>query len=218
MDPKPCILVADDETDVRKILFDLLTHWGAKVLVAADGDEALRLVAKQPIDIAIIDVVMPGPAGLELADCLQRIDPDVRVIIVTAYGTIPHAVRAIKDGVFEYLSKPISPSDVREVVKRAWQDLVTRTRIKVGDITVDWRKQEAITEDGQRPLDNLSHRECQVLDVLIEGYSDLEIAQRLGICKSTVSAHVRNILSKLPVKNRTQAAILWDRRRQQYTR
>ena len=217
MEPKPCILVADDEMDVRKILFDSLTHWGAKVLVAADGDEALCLVAKQPIDIALLDVRMPGPSGMELATCLQKIDPDVCVIIITAFGTTEQAVDAIKDGAFYYLCKPCAPSRVREIVARAWQEHVAHTQIKVGDVIIDWQKQQVITEDSRQSLDDLSRRERQVLDILAEGYSNLEIAQRLEIRKCTASTHIRNILSKLQVKNRTQAAMLWERRKQQRT-
>ena len=72
---KPRILIADDDPDARAILATSFEHWGYPLLVAADGDEALRLAARQPVDLALLDMVMPGLSGLELTECLLKIDP-----------------------------------------------------------------------------------------------------------------------------------------------
>jgi NarL family two-component system response regulator LiaR len=213
---KPRILVADDDADTRQILHDSLTHWGAEVVVAADGDEALRLAARQPIDIAILDVKMPGPAGMELAACLQRIIPDACAIIFTAFGTIEQAVDAMKDGAVYYLCKPCPPGRVREVVEDAWRQQLARMRFQVGDRIVDWKRGEVIVEGHRQPLEDLSRRERQVLDCLAEGCSDQEIARKLEIKKTTAKTHVRNILAKLRVKRRGQAAMIWVCYRQRH--
>ena len=126
-EPKPCVLVADDDPDARRILFDSLTYWGAEVLTAANGEEALHLAAARPIDVALVDVVMPEPAGMELAACLRRIDPHTSVIIITGFGSTEQAVEMMKEGACYYLQKPCRPKRVRKVVEQVWQEQRARS-------------------------------------------------------------------------------------------
>jgi len=185
------VLVADDNPDVRAMLETRLRHAGHEVLLARDGTEALTLAGRQPIDVALVDVRMPGPGGATLARHLKERCPTVEVIVITAYGSMETAVDAMRDGVFYYLAKPLDMTRVLELVAEAGA---------------------AARRDTSLPTEeSLSPRERQVLDALSDGQTDAEIADRLGISVHTVHAHVRNVLAKLRARNRVQAALLWDR-------
>jgi len=115
----PRILIADDDPDIRTILSDWLIHWGYETLVAADGEAALAATTACPPDLALIDVRMPGPGGMELAARLRERHPDVGIIIITAYGSIQDAVEAMRGGAFDYLPKPLKIRQVLAVVEKA---------------------------------------------------------------------------------------------------
>lgn len=112
----PRVLIADDEADARRMLFDWLTYQGYEVVVAAGGEEALALAAKQPLDLALVDMVMPGPSGMALAERLKELWPEMEVIIVTAFGSILDAAEAVRRGAFHYLPKPPNLKRLQAVV------------------------------------------------------------------------------------------------------
>ena len=118
--PKLRILIADDDSDTRKILSMYLSHVGHKVMVVDNGRDALEMAARHPPDVALVDVVMPGLSGLELVSRLREVAPGVQVILFTAYATIPHAIEAVQQGAFSYLEKPLEPRQVLAAVEAAW--------------------------------------------------------------------------------------------------
>ena len=181
------ILIAEDDADLRAIVSDYLSHCGYEVWAARDGEQALALAQGHAVDIALVDVVMPGLSGIELIPQLQALQPGIAIILMTAYGTVPQAVEAMRLGAFEYLEKPLQLQHMREVVERAAKE-----------------KQTAI-------LGSLTQREQEVLQLLAEGKTDVEIAETLHLSKYTIGTHVRNILTKLNIENRVQAAVRWDR-------
>ncbi len=199
LERRPRLLIADDNVDTRYILSGFLAHRGYETIVASNGEKALALAARLPLDLALLDVVMPGPSGVELAARLKDLQPQIEVILITAYGSLEQAVEAMRQGVFYYLAKPLELKRVLAVVEEAWA------------------KQQALAEETpemSEALRGLTCREREVLALLGEGRTDLEMAEALGISTHTASTHVRNLLGKLGVKNRVQAAVLWDR----YTR
>src|SRR5574337_73089 len=113
------ILVADDDLASRKGLQDLLTAWGYEVSAATDGREALERAAERSPAVAITDLVMPGMDGMGLLAALKRDHPATAVIILTGQGTIESAVQAMKDGAYDYLTKPIDPTRLRLVLDKA---------------------------------------------------------------------------------------------------
>jgi two-component system KDP operon response regulator KdpE len=115
----PRILVADDEFDTRKILSDCLKHQGFEIVAACDGKEALMLATAHPPDLALVDVWMPPPSGMALADQLKGLCPGVKVIIITAGGSIDEATEALRGGAFHYLTKPLRIKRVLAVVQEA---------------------------------------------------------------------------------------------------
>ncbi|MDR3555281.1 MAG: sigma-54 dependent transcriptional regulator [Syntrophobacteraceae bacterium] len=120
---KPIVLVVDDDRDILAVLEARLSSIDYRVLTAAGGEEALRLLKGGPVDLMITDVKMPGMGGMDLFSAAQQIKPGLPVMFLTAYGTIPDAVKAMKAGAVEYLTKPFNGrelvSKVQEVLKKS---------------------------------------------------------------------------------------------------
>jgi DNA-binding NtrC family response regulator len=118
-EPLGSILVVDDEPIVLQSLGDWFRQDGYTVDVAASAKEALRLAAERQHDIALLDIKMPGIDGLELQERLAKEVPDLTVIVMTAYASIESAVRALKAGAYDYITKPFDPDDLSHLVRRA---------------------------------------------------------------------------------------------------
>src|SRR2546426_8294499 len=115
------ILVVDDEEIMREILETLLTREGYDVRVASSGAEGLEMARALPFDAAIVDIMMPGIDGIATLDELKRIDEDLAVVIITAYGSIESAISAMKAGAFDYITKPFKNEEVLVVVRNAME-------------------------------------------------------------------------------------------------
>ena len=125
------VLVIDDEEVIRReILQPLLESQGYRVSLAASGEEGLQLARTQTFDVAIVDVMMPGIGGDETLDELRKLDDELPVILITAFGSIEKAVAATKRGAFDYLDKPFKNEKVLLVVRNAVERrrLVTKNR------------------------------------------------------------------------------------------
>ncbi len=115
------VLVVDDEEIMRDILETLLTREGYTVRTAASGVEGLDMARALPFDAAIVDIMMPGLDGIATLDELKRIDEDLAVVIITAYGSIESAISAMKAGAFDYVTKPFKNDEVLVVVRNAME-------------------------------------------------------------------------------------------------
>ncbi len=113
------ILVVDDETIVRESLGAWLREDGHTVTITESGRQALRLAAEQTFDLALIDIKMPKMDGLELQQRLGEANPDLTVVIMTAYASVDTAVRALKAGAYDYLVKPFDPDELSHLIRRA---------------------------------------------------------------------------------------------------
>lgn len=114
---KSKILVVDDEDVIRDSFSEWLTEAGYEVATASDGGEALDIISSQEIDIVIADLKMPGMDGIELMKRVKGADPNLPVIIMTAYGSIASAIEAMKAGAYDYLEKPFCPERVEIMIK-----------------------------------------------------------------------------------------------------
>ena len=112
------ILIVDDEANMRRVLSALLRREGFKTLEAADGEAALDVLKDQVVDAVLTDLKMPHMNGLELLAESHKQAPGVPVILLTAHGTVGSAVEALKQGAFDFLTKPFEPDDVRQVVAK----------------------------------------------------------------------------------------------------
>ena len=112
------ILVVDDEAIVRESLQDWLTSAGYQVFTAENGPKALDIIGREKMGIVITDLVMPGMDGIELMKRAKEILPSIEVIIITAYGSIPTAITAMKDGAYDYIEKPFCPERAELLVEK----------------------------------------------------------------------------------------------------
>jgi len=113
------ILIVDDELSVRKSLEEWFREDGFQVETAEDGEAALKKLAAGPFDIMVIDLKMPGMDGITLQKRVREIDRDATIVILTAYASVETAVEALKQGAFDYLTKPVDPDDLSHVVRNA---------------------------------------------------------------------------------------------------
>jgi len=125
------ILVVDDEPASRKGLQELLTVWGYDVSAAGDGQEALERATVRAPDLVIADLVMPGIDGLELLTRLKRDFPTTAVVFLTGQGSIETAVQAIKDGAYDYLTKPVDPTRLQLLLDRALERSETAREVQL---------------------------------------------------------------------------------------
>jgi DNA-binding NtrC family response regulator len=116
---KPFILLIDDDPSLRRVIEYSLAESGYSVLPAASGEEGLALFQKEPCDAVITDITMPGISGMEVLVKVRKADPNVPVIVITAYGTIESAVSAMKQGAFDYITKPFNRDELRITLERA---------------------------------------------------------------------------------------------------
>jgi DNA-binding NtrC family response regulator len=116
---KERILVVDDEKIVRESLFHWFQEEGYQVDTAEDGETALRIFDKNKFDLLLVDMKMPGMSGLELLSKVKEIDKDTIVILITAFASVPTAIKALKDGAYDYVTKPVDPDELEHLVKKA---------------------------------------------------------------------------------------------------
>jgi DNA-binding NtrC family response regulator len=121
------ILVVDDEKNIRLALSRALEELGRPVAAAVNGEDALQQLESGDVGIMLLDLKMPGMDGLEVLRRVASARPEVRVIIITAHGTVPNAVDAMKLGAADFIQKPFSSDEVRQVVRRVLESDLTNS-------------------------------------------------------------------------------------------
>ena len=128
---KARILIVDDEENTRELFAELLIRWGYDVDQTADGHAALKLAAETHPDVIISDLVMPRLDGLALVRALREEQPDTPVVIITGKGTIDAAVEAVREGVFDFVEKPLDPARLKVILQRALEKKETLHEMQV---------------------------------------------------------------------------------------
>jgi len=214
------VLIADDDTVVRDVVRRYLERDGLDVAMACDGAEALQILDSQRIDVAVLDVMMPGPDGLTLCRSLrQGSGYAVPVILLTALGEEDDRIAGLEAGADDYLTKPFSPRElalrVRSVLRRAPSPVsVTPLDISVGDMTVSTAAR-SVTIKGE-PV-SLTNREFDLLMFFLTHtdavFSREELLKQVWRWDfgdlSTVTVHVKRLRSKLGDHHRVQT--VWGR-------
>jgi DNA-binding NtrC family response regulator len=129
---RPALLVVDDDAGSSGLLREVFAQEGYDVSVAQSGAEALKVAAERPFDVVLSDIQMPDIDGIEVLRRLRKVAPDATVILVTAYGTIEMAIRALNEGAFDYVRKPFKLDEVRRVVERAMERRRAREQTRAG--------------------------------------------------------------------------------------
>ena len=216
----PRVLIADDDAVVRDVVRRYLERDGLEVRVAGDGNEALRVLGTERIDLAVLDVMMPGPSGLSLCRTLRQSgDYSIPVILLTALGEEDDRIAGLEAGADDYLTKPFSPRElalrVRSVLRRAPATPSTLPlEISVGQLSVSTAAR-SVTLAGS-PV-GLTNREFDLLLFFLTHadavFSREELLQRVWNWDfgdlSTVTVHVKRLRSKLGDHHRVQT--VWGR-------
>lgn len=205
MNGKITVLLVDDHAIVRAGVRAYLNAQPDLEVVgeAASGAEAVRLAAELAPDVALMDLVMPEMDGVEATWRLRRVSPRTQVVVLTSFHEDEQIFPAIKAGALSYLLKDIDPQDLADAVRAAGRGEAV---LHPGVATRIVRELRGGV-DSANPYADLSGREQEVLRLVAEGLSNAEIAVRLVLSEKTVKAHVSNILSKLHLADRTQAAV-----------
>ncbi len=200
------ILLADDHALFRQGLRSLLEAEGDMRVVgeAKDGLEALRHALEVRPDVILMDIQMPGMDGVQATQAILEAWPEARVIILTMYRQDAYVFEAVKAGARGYLLKDVDAKTLVEAIRQ----------VHSGEVLLDAELAERIIQDFrskrevQTPLRaELSEREIQILKLVAQGYTNLEIASELGLSEKTVRNRLSEIFQKLHLNNRTQAAL-----------
>ncbi|MFT4189084.1 MAG: response regulator transcription factor [Aeromicrobium sp.] len=198
------LLVDDQELFRRGVSTVLSADTDLELVEVADGDEALRAVADHPPDVALIDVRMPGRSGVEVCAQVKAISPTTGIIMLTASDDESDLYESIRGGASGYLLKDGSTYDqVAEAVRlvAAGQSLISPS------MATKLLEEFVQMSRGPVPQAALTARELQVLRLVARSLSNREIAAELFISENTVKNHIRNILEKLQLKSRMEAAM-----------
>ncbi|MFD0816060.1 response regulator [Amycolatopsis umgeniensis] len=208
------VLLADDEPLLRAGARLLLNQAGDIDVVAeaSDGAEAIDVVRRMPVDVALMDIRMPRVDGLAAVEELGRVAPGVRVIMLTTFGDEAYVARALRAGAAGFLLKDTDPAQLIQAVRSAATgDAVLSPRI-AKQVIDRFRDTDAADAESvaraKRRLEGLTARELDVLVRVGRGLGNAEIAGELRLSSGTVKIHVSRILAKLGCANRVQAAIL----------
>jgi DNA-binding NarL/FixJ family response regulator len=205
-------LLVDDHDVFRRGLCMLLSEQGLQVVAeAANGEDALELVARTAPDVAVMDLNLPGISGIEATRRLAAVAPRTRVLVLTISGDETHATEAIVAGACGYLLKDASIDEIASGIRAAaiGESLISQ---KVASKLLDQIRATSVDTDGAEPSPELTKREIDVLRLVSEGKENAEIGAQLFISPPTVKNHISNILVKLQMQNRIQAAVYAVRR------
>lgn len=202
----PRVLLVDDHALFRDGIASLLRAGGLQVVgQAGDGAEALRLARELRPDLVLMDVQMPEVSGLDATRAIKAEMPQVKVVMLTVSDDEHDLIEAIKSGADGYILKNTPGDDFSEMLSRVFQGEPAISRGLAAKLLRELRGPQQPSPKG--PVDEeLTERELEVLQLAAGGATNRDIAARLFISESTVNFHMRNILSKLHLKNRTEAA------------
>jgi two-component system nitrate/nitrite response regulator NarL len=199
------ILLVDDHALMRKGLAALLaSRPGFRVVgEASDGLEAIELARKTMPDLILMDVHMPRCTGPEATQAITREMPHVKVVMLTVSDEDRDLFEAIKSGAQGYLLKNLEPEQLFELLERTQRGEAALSRSMMARILDEFQH----PDQAQAGQEELTERELEVLRLVVEGATNSEIGEALVITENTVKMHLRNILAKLHLQNRIQAAV-----------
>ena len=199
------ILIADDHTLFRDSLRALMASHDHEIVgEAREGREAVELARLLQPDIVLMDLAMPGLDGLAATRLISAEMPQVKVVVLTALEEDAKLFEAIKSGAQGYLPKTLGSREFFSLIEGVGRGEPGLTPLLAGKLLQEFARPPQPAPESQDP-DALTDREREVLELLVAGItSNRKLAQRLGVSENTIKFHVRNILDKLHLHNRTQ--------------
>jgi len=200
------ILIVDDHAMVRHGAAGYLAAQADLEVVAEaeSGEEAVRQARDLVPDVVLMDLVMPGIDGVEATRQVKDVSPRTQIIVLTSYHEDEHIFPALQAGAISYLLKDVKATELVDAIRRAAQ----------GEATLSPRIAARLVQafhggpdEMANPFTTLTEREMEVLKLIARGHTNSRIAEELIISMGTVKGHVSNILGKLHLADRTQAAV-----------
>jgi NarL family two-component system response regulator LiaR len=200
------VLIVDDHAMVRQgVRAFLVTQPDFSVVgEASSGEEAVKMAAQFVPDVILMDLIMPNMDGVEATRRIKQVSPRSQVVVLTSYHEDENIFPAVKAGALSYILKDLSADELASAVRKA----------AVGEAVLHPRVAARVIKEVQgargekvNPFTELSERELEVLKLIADGMSNAEMAAKLVLSEKTIKAHVSNILSKLQLADRTQAAV-----------
>jgi NarL family two-component system response regulator LiaR len=201
------VLIIDDHQLVRKGVREFLETQSDIMVVgeAGTGDEAVFLADQHVPDVILMDLVMPGGVdGVEATRRVKKVSPRTQVVVLTSYHEDEHIFPAIHAGALSYVLKDIGSTELADVVRKAAQGEAVINSCVAARLVQELRGSRDVSPN---PFTELTEREIEVLRLIADGLSNARIAEKLVISEKTVKGHVSNILGKLHLADRTQAAV-----------
>lgn len=194
------VLLVDDHAVVRSGLSAFLLAFEDLELVgeASSGEEAVRLCDRLAPDVVLMDLVMPGMDGAEATQVIRTRHPEIEVVALTSFKETELVEGVLEAGAIGYLLKNVAAEELAEAIREA----------HMGRPTLAPEAAQVLIQAHRHPPQvgfDLTDRERDVLALMVEGLTNLEIAERLVVSRSTIKFHVSNVLSKLGVSSRTEA-------------
>ncbi len=206
MNDRTTILLVDDHEVVRQgVRAFLEAHAEFEVVgEAQNGAEAVKMAEEHIPNVVLMDLIMPGMDGVEATRLIKNVSPRTQIVVLTSYHEDEHIFPALQAGALSYLLKDVKMDELAEAVKKAaLGEAVLHPHVAarvIQEIHID-------KKDQYNPLSYLTNREMEILKLIADGSNNTEIAKQLVISMHTVKGHVSNILSKLHLADRTQAAV-----------
>jgi two-component system, NarL family, response regulator LiaR len=199
------VLIVDDHEIVRRgIRAYLETQPDFNVIgEAGSGEEAIEMALNLVPDIVLMDLILPGLDGVESTRRIKSLSPRTQIVVLTSYHEDEHIFPALKAGATAYILKDIRMERLAEALHKAVNGEVTLHPRVAARVLQNIRGER---EEERNPYTELTERELEVLKLLANGLSNSRIAEQLFISENTVKGHISNILSKLHLADRTQAA------------
>jgi DNA-binding NarL/FixJ family response regulator len=200
------VLIADDHHVVRRgLVFFLKTQEMIEVVgEAANGKEAVELARKLNPDLILMDLIMPEMDGIQATRMIKSEMPGIKIMMLTSFSDQEHVIPAVEAGASGYQLKDIQPDELVSSIKRIMNG---EDQLHPKATSLVMKHLSSNNRQERKPLDDLTKRELEVLKEIASGKSNKEIASSLFITEKTVKTHVSNVLAKLGLADRTQAAL-----------
>ena len=179
------VFVVDDDASLRESLKNLMRSVGLRVEAFASAQEFLRSKRPDVPGCLVLDVRLPGLSGLDLQKRMAEAHVEIPIIFITGHGDIPMTVQAMKAGAVEFLTKPFRDQELLDAIQQGLE----RDR--------QAREQRAETEGLRRRFDSLTPREVEVMELMVAGLLNKQIAAELGASETTVKIHRHKVMEKM---------------------
>jgi RNA polymerase sigma factor (sigma-70 family) len=196
-DPRQLVYVIDDDEAVRDSMGMLLESTDLPYRCFARADDFIAEYDGSQRGCLVLDIRMPGMTGLDLQKKLAEIDSSLPIIFITGHGDVPMAVKAMRQGAFDFLRKPVDEDSFLDRIANA-----------LDQETGDWH-QKLDREQARERIAALSEREQEVFRLVAEGYANKAVAAELGISERTVEVHRSQVMKKLDARTLAQLVSIY---------